>query len=280
VLRTLVAASALVALTAGGAIAQDRVTVVMRDGERVTGLFEDRVVERIYIRVSEHEQRQLLITQIAAIDVGGDGQNLPASEVTMATGAEHILVPRGGAPVRGRWMDIDGGPGSAKANEPRMVYFRAASGEERRLRMADVARIYLGNFPQQAAVPPVATVPEAPAPGTVRVPAASDWVSTGLTVRRGDRLVFSATGEIALSAAAGDVASPDGSLQGRRAPLAPMPGVLAGALVGLVGMSPPFAIGTQSAPIVMPADGQLFLRVNDDTMDDNKGEFVVTIRRQ
>ena len=284
VLKTFFAAIVLVAVTASAAIAQDRVTVVMRDGERVTGLFEDRVTETFYIRASREDQRRLAIAQVALIDVGGDGQNLPAAEVTMAAGAEHVLVPRNGAPVRGRFMDIAGGPGSAKSDEPRIVYFRAASGEERRLPMAEVARIYLGNFPKPAgATDPTVTAPvELPATGTtsVKVPATSDWVATGVTVRRGDRLVFSATGEIGLSADAADVASPDGSLTGRRAPISPMPGTLAGALIGMVGMTPPFAIGTQSTPIVAPADGQIFLRVNDDNMADNRGEFTVTIRRQ
>lgn len=268
----------MLAMVAGDALAQDRVTVVMRNGERVSGAFEDRVTDTFYVRVSQHEQRRLPIGQVAVIDVGGDGQNLPQAEVAMAGGADHILVPRNGGPVRGRFMDIDGGPGSARADQPRIVYFRAASGEERRVPMAEVARLYLGNVPKPTD-PTVSAPIELPA-NAVRVPATSDWVSTGINVRRGDRVTFEAKGEIAISAADGDMANPSGSLQGRRANASPMPGVLAGALIGMVGRSPAFAIGGQTTPLVMPADGQIFLRVNDDNMADNKGEFVVTIRRQ
>jgi len=277
VLRMIAAALIVVASAAVPALAQDRVTVVMRDGERVSGLFEDRVTETFYIRASQNDQRRLAIAQVAVIDVGGDGRNLPAAELAMAVGADHILVPRNGAPVRGRFMDIDGGPGSALENQPRIVYFRAASGEERRLPMGDVARIYLGNVPKPS--DPTVTAPVALPADSVRVPGNADWVSTGVMVRRGDRVTFGAKGEIGLSAAADDVASPDGSLQGRRSPATIMPGVLTGALIGMVGMSPPFAIGSQSTPLLMPADGQIFLRVNDDNVADNRGEFVVTITR-
>jgi hypothetical protein len=284
VLKFLSAAVVLVALGAGAAIAQDQVTIVMRDGERVTGLFEDRVTEEFYVRSSLHDQRRLAITQVALIDVSGDAQNLPAAEVSMAAGAEHVLVPRTGDPVRGRLMDIAGGPGSAKENEPRTVYFRTTGGEERRLRMSEVARIYLGNFPDPgthaaATTPGATTQLGITGTATVQVPANADWVPTGVTVNRGDRLIFEATGQVSLSADPKDVASPDGSLTGRRAVASPMPGTLAGALIGMVGMTPAFAIGTQSTPIVAPADGQIFLRVNDDQMDDNRGEFTVTIRR-
>jgi hypothetical protein len=287
VLKSLSAGIVLVTLAAGPALAQDRVTVVMRDGERVTGLFEDRVTEQFYVRSSKEDQRRLLITQVAVIDVAGDGQNLPAAELSMAAGSEHVLVPRSGQPVRGRWMDIAGGPGSAKGDEPRIVYFRTTGGEERRLAMSEVARLYLGNVPATlgSAAPAspgaTATPGQLPATGaaTVTIPANADWVPTGVMVRRGDRLTFEATGQVTLSADPNDVASPDGSLTGRRATASPMPGTLAGALIGMVGRSPAFAIGTQSTPITAPADGQVFLRVNDDQMNDNTGQFTVTIRR-
>ena len=39
-----------------------------------------------------------------------------------------------------------------------------------------------------------------------------------------------------------------------------------------------FAIGNQTTPLPMPADGRLFLGVNDDEVNDNTGEFVVDVR--
>ena len=55
-----------------------------------------------------------------------------------------------------------------------------------------------------------------------------------------------------------------------------MPNALAGALIGRVGNSPPFAIGDQTS-IEAPAAGQLFLGINDDNVSDNSGQFYVTI---
>ena len=51
-----------------------------------------------------------------------------------------------------------------------------------------------------------------------------------------------------------------------------------GALIGRIGNGAPFAIGDQTIALPMPADGQLFLAVNDDEVGDNKGAFVVTLR--
>lgn len=55
---------------------------------------------------------------------------------------------------------------------------------------------------------------------------------------------------------------------------------VAGALIGRIGNGAPFAIGDQTAFLPLPADGQLFLAVNDDERGDNQGAFVVTLRVQ
>ena len=46
--------------------------------------------------------------------------------------------------LRGRLINIEGGEGSAKPDEPRTVSFQA--GSERRFRLSEVARIYLSNY--------------------------------------------------------------------------------------------------------------------------------------
>ena len=50
-----------------------------------------------------------------------------------------------------------------------------------------------------------------------------------------------------------------------------------GGLVGRVGNSAPFPIGSNSSGITMPADGRLMLGVNDDNLNDNSGAFFVRI---
>ena len=54
--------------------------------------------------------------------------------------------------------------------------------------------------------------------------------------------------------------------------------VLAGALIGRVGSGTMFGIGNQTVPLPMPGDGRLFLAVNDDSPQDNQGQFRVQVR--
>ncbi len=58
-----------------------------------------------------------------------------------------------------------------------------------------------------------------------------------------------------------------------------MPQTLAGALIGRIGAVQMFGIGNQTGPLEMPADGRLFLGINDDNVADNQGEFQVQIAR-
>jgi len=88
---------------------------------------------------------------------------------------------------------------------------------------------------------------------------------------------FRSSGEVLLSRDEGDVARPAGSVSGRYDSAAPLPNVLAGALVGRVGNSAPFGIGDQSQPLRMPASGELWLGVNDGQPRDNGGQFEVQV---
>jgi hypothetical protein len=254
--------------------------VVRRNGERVSGRFEawNRQTDTVYIRVSQPDQRTFPMRDVLVIDVGGSAQNLPAAETDAARGGDHILVTRGGEVLRGRLVNIEGGEGSENASIPRTVTFQA--GGERRLPLAQISRLYMGNYPQQTvATPAPAPAAAGPlAPGAIRVPANQQWTATNVTIRRGDRVQFSAQGEIQLSDDGGDRASAAGSLRGRSAPNSPVPSVLAGALIGRLGNGPPFAIGNQTDALPMPGEGVLWVGINDDEVNDNRGELIVTIR--
>ncbi|MEY4636336.1 MAG: hypothetical protein RJA55_2134 [Acidobacteriota bacterium] len=270
---------AVLAVDAAPLFAQEQVTIVRRNSERYSGRFEDwvRQTDTIYVRVSPNDQRRVGLGDILVIDVGGNGTNLPANETQAAQGAEHILITRRGDVMTGRLVNIEGGEGSAQPNEPRSVTFRTGSGEQR-LRFAEVARIYLGNYPRPTAAAPAAPAPPAAVPeGSVRVPANQQWTATNMMIRRGDRVLFTPEGEIQLSGEADDKASANGSLKGRTAANAPMPAVLAGALIGRIGNGAPFAIGNQSVPLPMSGDGPLWLGINDDAAGDNSGALVVRI---
>ena len=284
--RRLTTWTAAVALaTAGVAGAQEQATVLKRDGTRVSGRFEawNRNNNALYIRVSLADQRIIQLGDAAVVEVAGNADNLPAGETEAARGGDHVLVLRSGEVIRGRLLNIEGGEGSGKEDEPRILSFKPSDGAERRARFSEVRRLYFGSFPASlgaptpAPLPPVA--PEATLPaGAVRVPANTGWVSTTFTLRRTDRMQFSAEGQVRLSGDAEDKASPAGSLRGRYAPNAPAPTLLAGALIGRIGNGPAFAIGDQTQALPVPGDGVLFLAVNDDQTSDNDGAFVVTIR--
>ena len=267
---------ALVALLMEAApYAQEQVTVVRRNGDKVSGRFEDwnRQTDAVYVRVSPSDQQQFPMRDVLVIDVGGNAGNLPSNETQAAQGGDHVLVTRGGEMLKGRLVNIEGGEGSAKENEPRTVTFQA--GGERRLRLSEVARIYLGNYPQQTSGGgTAASVP----PGAIRVPGNQQWTATNITVRQGDRVQFSVQGEIQLSPDADDKASAAGSLKGRKAPGAPAPQFLAGALIGRIGGGQPFPIGNQTDPLPMSGAGPLWLGINDDNVADNSGELAVTVR--
>jgi hypothetical protein len=91
---------------------------------------------------------------------------------------------------------------------------------------------------------------------------------------------LSSEGTVYLRANSEDPAQPAGASSGRTAPGAPLPGVLAGALIGRIGdRGVPFGIGNQTS-LTMPDAGQLFLGINDDEVSDNSGSFTVRLRRQ
>jgi hypothetical protein len=260
---------------------EHRATVLMRNGERVAGLLEDVEGGVVFVRVSLHDQRKLGLGDVALIDFVGGATGLPETELSAARGPNHLALLRDGSSLRGQFVDVRGGESTAAAGETHMLIFRAGNGEERRIPLDGVARIYLGNFPgsTSAATSAAPTFTQGDdMPGAVRVPANQMWVATPLTVRRGDQVSFSTTGRIQLSEDTEDVAQAAGSLRQRRAAGSPLPGNFAGALIARVGNSAPFPIGDNSAPVTMPADGQLFLGINDDEVSDNRGEFQVTLR--
>jgi hypothetical protein len=102
------------------------------------------------------------------------------------------------------------------------------------------------------------------------------WTDTGITVRRGQTIVFDIDGDIRLSPDPNDVARSPGALSGRRAPDAPLPNAPAGALIGRIDGSGPFGIGNLRS-IQAPASGRLYLGINDDYFGDNAGQFRVMI---
>jgi hypothetical protein len=259
------------------AVAQDRVSVVMRSSsEIVTGAFEDLNNNTVFVRLND--QRRLPLGDILVMDFAGNGQNLPEAERNDARGGDHLLVLRGGQRSRGRLLNIEGGQGSSQPDEPRIISFRTAGGEERRVRPNEVARIYLGNFPAPENRPAEQPTTLPAVPGAISVAANRQWTRTRIIVNQGDLVRFNASGQVWLSGDNADTASVAGSSTGRMAPGSPV-NALAGALIGRVGNGAPFGIGNQTE-VRMPDAGELWLGVNDNDVNDNRGEFSVQVTPQ
>lgn len=264
------------------ALAQDQVTLVKRDGSRISGRFEDwhRPSNRLFVRVSQNDQQQVGLNDALVLEVGGGADNLPEAETKAAAGGDRVLVLRNGDVLVGQLLNIEGGEGSQSADDPRIVSFKPNNGDERRVRMNEVRRLYFGNYPQQTTASVSVQELEAQG-GEVRVPANQRWVSTGIVLPRNARVSFDVRGEILLSSDGEDKAVSAGSLRGRKATGAPLPELLAGAIIGRVGTGPLFAIGNNTAPITPPGNGgELMLTVNDDELSDNQGAFLVNVRVQ
>jgi hypothetical protein len=112
----------------------------------------------------------------------------------------------------------------------------------------------------------------------VRVEANRRWTDTGLMVQPGERISFNTSGTIEFGRGMNTGPDGDKGLGGRPGyALRDMP---VGGLIGRVGNSAPFAIGSTQSPITMPTGGRLFLGVNDDDYSDNNGGYDVNVYRR
>lgn len=108
----------------------------------------------------------------------------------------------------------------------------------------------------------------------------SRGVDTGIELRSGDQITVSASGNVTAGRRAG-VVSPEGGRAGAGAIFGattyPVPTAGVGALIGYIVQSNGqasqyFYLGTQTT-LTVPADGRLYLMVNDDNYSDNSGSF-------
>jgi len=113
--------------------------------------------------------------------------------------------------------------------------------------------------------------------GTITVQATQQWTSTGIRVRRGDQLQINGTGNINLG---NNASSGVGGSEAATAPNVkyPLQSVSAGALIARIDEGQPFAVVNVPQPITMPANGTLYLGINDDHVQDNSGAYTVTVR--
>ena len=115
---------------------------------------------------------------------------------------------------------------------------------------------------------------------TIDVVGRRDWTSTGLIVKRGDRLRISATGIVTLDPSNGQTSGPEGASE-LSDPKKLMPDHPTGALIGVISSdNDDFIFIGRSAEFTAKRDGLLFLSVNEGTLSDNTGTYKAVIEVQ
>lgn len=106
--------------------------------------------------------------------------------------------------------------------------------------------------------------------------AATRWVDTGINVRIGQEILFSAGGSIYIDKST--QVFQDGQMPLNVNAGKPLPNQPTGAIIARVGTrAEPFYVGADKVPFQMAQKGNLFLGINDFEFSDNSGSFEVTI---
>jgi len=251
----------------GGAalLAQEPSTFVLKSGERISGDLVDMNGSGFAIRVNGQD-RNISIGDVAEIEfIGGAA---PADAQNRVNAGQQVVVLRSGQVLEGRLSDVGG-------TRPLRLTVDTPSGQ-RDFTSSDVAQVYLARAAGQVAgtTGQAAQVPAGAQ--TVAVQANQPWTDTGITVQRGERIQFNASGDIMVSDQASSGVGGSPIQAGGKLPV-PTAGV--GALIARVGNGAPFLVASNTAPIPMPANGRLQLGINDDHHTDNTGQFSVAITR-
>ena len=109
----------------------------------------------------------------------------------------------------------------------------------------------------------------------LNVSARMPWTDTGVQVRAGQTLYFTADGEVRWGPDRRD--GPEGERNSPRNPGRPIPSRPGASLIGRIGDDAPFFIGNDQGPIRVRSSGPLYLGINDDVFEDNSGAFRVAV---
>jgi hypothetical protein len=193
------------------------------------------------------------------------------------SGSQEAVVLRDGTVMKGQILEL-GHANKADLNSPYFVIVRTEGGEERRLGANQVARVYFAGGQTAAGTSGSgsAVIPTPDSSRKIIVSGKSPWTPTGITVRRGEPLTISASGEIKIGGPANPTATPGGASATDAAN--PLPAAPTAALIGRIGNGRPFLIGNQTR-ISAPESGLLFLGTNDSYVQDNEGQFEVEVQR-
>jgi hypothetical protein len=258
--------------------AAERATVVLQDGSRHSGELvfhgsgQRNIIDDFFNLGSGGKEQTFPVDRIAFIDFGG-GDPTAADLRLLNDGGTHLLVLRSGDRQRGRLVNVVRGD---------TLQWRNEAGDSQEYGVRDVARVVMNAETTRRVMPQLTDAApsrdgETGSRSSVRVAANERWSTTGVRVRKGDRVTFSASGQVQVSPDAAHTSGPDGNPavpKGR----VPVPEMGVGGLIGRVGLSDPFPIGSNREPIAMPENGLLMLGVNDTEFGDNAGAFTVAVQ--
>ena len=279
------AATIAVGLTAAAAAAE-RATFVLTDGSRQSGEIvfhgsgNKNIIDNfLNLGQSGAPDKTFPMDQVAMIEFDA-GQPNPSEFQQLPANDGNLLVLRNGGVQRGKLVNLINGD---------TVQWQNEAGQTQQYAIRDVSRIYLNPDAARRVYPQVASAAgaQSQAQGTsgtadipsggIRIPANQQWVPTGIMVRKGQRVAFSAQGQVHFSGEPSHTSGPDGNPSVQTAGL-PVREMSVGGLIARVGNSQPFPIGSNRSPIAMPESGLLMLGVNDTNVADNSGEFIVTLQ--
>lgn len=282
-IRRILAASVVTACTSLAVFAAQPATFVLRNGERVSGELTYKGGTVYTLNGKDYQSNDIAMIQFAPGDPSAaELQQIPNIDNNPTEHERHVFVTRDGQVIFGKIYHISpdgstisydrrgGGRQDISANQLARVYVNPAG-----------ARSVFAGVVSSSAANAVATSGVMSA-GAISVPANQPWTDTGITVKKGDRVSFISNGQITIASGPNPefIATADGSGT-FTAPRTgyPVPALPVGGLIARVGNGAAFPIGSNSQAITMPANGRLYVGVNDDQFGDNSGAFAVTIRR-
>jgi hypothetical protein len=262
-------------------VTNKQVTLLMKNGERNSGTLVYHNDDKFNLMVGG-EEKAYPVSDIALVDFTGNPQPSTEELTQLPTSSDppelqrHLVVLNDGTAIKGKLYTI----------KETSITFDTEQGQRRDFELSNIKRLYVSapgarqlyaSQISQQQNPTAGTTGLSPT-GAIMVNAAQGWTDTGRTVRRGQRLTFEATGEVHFGAGAEQKATAGGKGGDPSQPTLPAPGMGVGGLIGRVGNGNPFPIGAGPTQVTMPANGRLFIGVNDRELSDNSGTYTVTIR--
>jgi hypothetical protein len=284
-IRRLLFAIVLLAATASLAPAQTRVTFLLRNGQRISGNMTYKGGSDYTLDGKDYPSDDVAVIAYVPTDPTPQEVNsIPTVDNNPSEHERHVFAMRDGTLIFGKIYKF--------SPDGNIVTFDQREGGRHDVAAANLARIYVNPAAARVLYAPILAQSNGQggarrrggrdgdvslSGGQIRVPGNTQWMPSGTNVSAGDTLRFTVTGQVN---APNDRNNPRGAgrAASRRGTNLPLNNAPAGALIGRIENGRPFVINNQ-ASVRMPANGQLYLGINDSSVEGNTGDYFVTIGR-